>query len=429
MAHLVIVGAGAKAAAIAAKVSVLRGRVGYKVPKLTVLEKHDEVAPNWRGGTYGYTDGIQSLGTPPDKDVGFPYKFGESGFPVEVAQDLFRDFSWRAYQAFELRQYHDWLDRNSPPPSHRDWANYLAWVFSKSGVVPVRGELTSLEERSKKWGVYYQAQGKTHTIDDVDGVVITGPGPAKNDHVTFPSGTNRIFDGATFWTAPTTFQDVVEKVAPIIVIGSGETAASIVVKLIELTNGKQVAIHVVNRSGTIFSRGEGYFENRMFTNPELWDGVDPKVRGEIVVRGDRGVISPAAHDQISRCSRVAHVSCDVASIEMQTIPGGPSHATLPHAISTDGKRTLPAQYIVLATGFDPWWFAAKITPGQVLMNKGVRDLVTSQIRPDLSISSEFSPAPIHVPMLAGIARGAGFPNLSCLGTLADRVLKPYVSPP
>ena len=30
-------------------------------------------------------------------------------------------------------------------------------------------------------------------------------------------------------------------------------------------------------------------------------------------------------------------------------------------------------------------------------------------------------------MLAGLAQGPGFPNLSCLGTLSDRILDRYVA--
>ena len=34
---------------------------------------------------------------------------------------------------------------------------------------------------------------------------------------------------------------------------------------------------------------------------------------------------------------------------------------------------------------------------------------------------------LHLPMLAGLAQGPGFPNLSCLGLLADRILQPCLS--
>ena len=33
---------------------------------------------------------------------------------------------------------------------------------------------------------------------------------------------------------------------------------------------------------------------------------------------------------------------------------------------------------------------------------------------------------LHLPILAGLAQGPGFPNRSCLGLLADRVLGAYV---
>ena len=36
---------------------------------------------------------------------------------------------------------------------------------------------------------------------------------------------------------------------------------------------------------------------------------------------------------------------------------------------------------------------------------------------------------LHLPMLAGLAQGPGFPNLSCLGLLSDRVLRRYVPLP
>jgi len=42
---------------------------------------------------------------------------------------------------------------------------------------------------------------------------------------------------------------------------------------------------------------------------------------------------------------------------------------------------------------------------------------------DLSLAG-FMPT-LHLPMLAGIAQGPGFPNLSCLGLLADRILASY----
>jgi mycobactin lysine-N-oxygenase len=49
--------------------------------------------------------------------------------------------------------------------------------------------------------------------------------------------------------------------------------------------------------------------------------------------------------------------------------------------------------------------------------------VEHAIAEDLSLNG-FTPK-IHLPMLAAIAQGPGFPNLSCLGLLADRILAAY----
>jgi mycobactin lysine-N-oxygenase len=52
-----------------------------------------------------------------------------------------------------------------------------------------------------------------------------------------------------------------------------------------------------------------------------------------------------------------------------------------------------------------------------------RRVVDRSIAEDLSLNG-FTPK-LHLPMLAAIAQGPGFPNLSCLGLLADRILAAY----
>jgi mycobactin lysine-N-oxygenase len=44
---------------------------------------------------------------------------------------------------------------------------------------------------------------------------------------------------------------------------------------------------------------------------------------------------------------------------------------------------------------------------------------------DLSVSGVAPP--LHLPVMAGLAQGPGFPNLSCLGLLSDRILHRYVA--
>ena len=48
-----------------------------------------------------------------------------------------------------------------------------------------------------------------------------------------------------------------------------------------------------------------------------------------------------------------------------------------------------------------------------------------RIEVDLSVAG-LGP-PLHLPVVAGLAQGPGFPNLSCLGLLSDRILRRYVA--
>jgi len=60
-------------------------------------------------------------------------------------------------------------------------------------------------------------------------------------------------------------------------------------------------------------------------------------------------------------------------------------------------------------------------------NKKLSERIGETIDFNLRVRS-FAPN-LHLPMLAAFRRGPGFPNLSCLGTLSDRVLKAYVRMP
>ena len=70
MPTLVVVGAGPKGIAIAAKARALAA-AGLDVPRVVLVDR-SSVAGNWTG-RQGYTSGLLPLGTPAEKDVGFPY--------------------------------------------------------------------------------------------------------------------------------------------------------------------------------------------------------------------------------------------------------------------------------------------------------------------------------------------------------------------
>jgi mycobactin lysine-N-oxygenase len=82
--------------------------------------------------------------------------------------------------------------------------------------------------------------------------------------------------------------------------------------------------------------------------------------------------------------------------------------------------------VVLAAGFDARRFEALL--GDAARRRLEHALAGAplerRIGVDLSITG-LSP-PLHLPVLAGLAQGPGFPNLSCLGLLSDRILRRYV---
>ncbi len=121
-ADLLIVGAGAKAAAIAAKVHASTSS-GSARSRVTIVEK-TEPAASWLGRN-GMTSGEEPLAIPPIKDVGFPYQsckqFGEAGEAIDAA---LLPFSWQRY-AIERREYARLGQPGSPSVRHRDYGAYL----------------------------------------------------------------------------------------------------------------------------------------------------------------------------------------------------------------------------------------------------------------------------------------------------------------
>src|SRR5260221_3192174 len=85
-------------------------------------------------------------------------------------------------------------------------------------------------------------------------------------------------------------------------------------------------------------------------------------------------------------------------------------------------------YGIVAIGFNALWFTTLLDePTRVRLGEVTQSLdrrtIERSITEDLSIRN-FTPR-LHLPMLAGLAQGPGFPNLSCLGLLSDRILSLY----
>ncbi|WP_143309723.1 hypothetical protein [Candidatus Entotheonella palauensis] len=226
------------------------------------------------------------------------------------------------------------------------------------------------------------------------------------------------------------FTDIPFGEEPIGVIGSGETAASVVIALLQNLEN-EIPILVMNRQGAIFSRGESYGENRVFSDPEEagWSDFSYSDREEFIKRTDRGVFSLDSKALIDGCRHVTHMRVDVEHIKIVDEFG----EDRPRVIGpyTNVQQEIPLSYVIVAVGFNPWWFTDCIH-GPLkgfMLDTDHRKILERDIEYDLSLPSRQVSPKLFVPMLAGYAQGPGFPNLSCLGNLSDRILGAYVTAP
>jgi mycobactin lysine-N-oxygenase len=427
--RIIISGCGPKALAIYAKMQGLK-HAGFKVPEIVILEKY-EVAAHWRGKGYGFTDGDQPLGTPPEKDIGYPYNSVYKNYGATDINAFLFKFSWPAY-IIEQGSYADLTDRDWPAPQHKEWAAYLRWAAKqlqlKGSASYINGELHRVVKKDNQWLVQYTSTdslGVDPSEIECDALVITGPGEPKRLKYQAAWDEN-IMNGRSFWTESsiTRFKSWDNQNKKIAVIGAGETAASIICGLVKFNPASTWTIDVISRRGTLYSRGEGYHENRFFSDPQNWGTLPPNLREEVIERTDRGVLSLKA---IRVITDAKNVRCTHGNVVGITWNGRKVKVTL------EGE-TEPGEYdcVIVALGFDPLsfrdYFANAADLGLVIgennadsRSRGYLKACAQLISEDLSV---FNLAPkLYLPMLAGLTQGPGFPNLSCLGLLSDRILR------
>jgi mycobactin lysine-N-oxygenase len=437
---LLVMGAGPKGLALAAKRAVL-AQLGYPVPRVALID-YQGVAAHWSGAS-GYTDGRQLLGTRPEKDLGFPYAstcWGDAHTNTSISQKMLL-LSWHSYLVANDR-YENWIDRGRTRPSHGEWSGYLRWVAQNIDLTlyAARVQRIALTQDGRRWELACQPstaeEGDAFTLRG-DGLVMTGPGTA----LTIPGQPlqhPRVMDGNTFWRRIEEFEHLRARLAAplnIGVVGTGETAAAIVVALAD-TFRERAYIEVISPNGVLYSRDEGFEENRLFSDPDgrwarlhgghqheaNWLRLREEERREFVRRTDRGVFSLHAMQEINQAENVRSVLGTARS--MQAVDTG---VFLDVAYGSKVERDL-YDYVIVARGFDSLWFAALFDERTAaLLREKTADLdpqvVERSIDEDLSLHA-FTPR-LHLPMLAGLAQGPGFPNLSCLGLLSDRVLCAY----
>ena len=408
MPTLAVVGAGPKGIAIAAKARALAA-AGLDPPRVVLIDR-GAVAGNWTG-RQGYTSGLLPLGTPPEKDIGFPYadSWGTASSAVTATM---ADYSWQRH-LIAHGTYADWVDRGRLRPTHRQWSFYLREVAEKARAEIVAGEVVGVEADGEQWRLALQAGSEIRA----DGVVFTGAGPPI-DVAGQPQDHPRVLDGRSYWLAERTMQKQVAQ--NVCVIGSGETAASIVISLLNRSH-KRSTVDVLTSRGVLYSRGESYDENRFYSDPGDWPRLAETHRREFLERTDRGVFSQQAEAVLNQSRGFRTLAGRAAAIEagqrqvVVTIEYG------------DERERVAYDLVVVAIGFEARWFEGLLGDQARRRLDGALagDELARRIELDLSVAG-LSP-PLHLPVVAGLAQGPGFPNLSCLGLLSDRILRRYAA--
>jgi mycobactin lysine-N-oxygenase len=421
--EIAVIGAGAKAAALAAKAFALRqARTGDEVG-VTIFERQ-EVGAHWTGKS-GYTDGIQRLCTPAERDVGFPYasKGGE-----QVDSLMHSQFSWQSFLLSNPHDYSRWVDLGTRPPMHRDFARYLKWVVQRSGANLVLEEVVKLRPSRGKWVVESKKAGSRRATRSIefDGVVVTSPGPARRLPMTGKS--TRRFDGDDFWRRLKEVPKLVRKSDPseqIAIVGAGGTAAAILAWLCR-SGFKDHQIVMVANQAALFTRGDSVFENRLFSDEEAWKTLSKDSREQFFNRLNRGVVWGTVMEEVASATGLVFVDGRASSVKVDR--EGFLQVTVSRGDGVDVD--LRPAMLVDASGFDNWWFLDLIEGLDAAKrnNRKFQDRLRDGMEPDLSFSNPWGLPRLHAPAHSSVL-GPGYGSLMSLGGMSDLILGRYASRP
>lgn len=422
-ADVVVVGAGPKAAAIAAKAHVLN-ELGFGPIQVIVVEGH-EVAASWTG-RHGFTSGLEVLGTRPEKDVGFPYqsasRLGAGGRQVDAA--MLR-FSWQSHLV-QTGEYRRWVDTGAPHPTHRELARYMSWVLARAvhGVQLRLATVTGIRLDEGGWRLQCKtAGGAPETLVAERGLILTGPGAPRSLPYA-PEVAHRILTPSM---TPAELQAIdLGPTSRICVVGSGESAVSVALWLTR-RYGEDLELTFVAPS-LPYSRAESFLENSVYSDPQLvaWGQLAESQRQEFVRRTDRGVMSPAALAQLARHRKLAFIVGRVRELEL-------SRNGLAKVVVDQPEEVVRHEFdaVAVCAGSCPLTGLSRLL-GEAMAEVEARadcslaDEPTVMRRLDAALALRGLVPRLHLPALSGLAHGPGFANLSCLGSLSDSVLSAYV---
>lgn len=424
---LLVVGAGAKATAVAAKVHAIN-RVGLASISMLIVEAVQPAA-SW-SGICGMTSGEEELAITPHKDIGFPYEshrmFGDDGARID---GVLSDFSWQRY-LIDVGGYARWLNAGSPPITHGDYGRYLEWALARAtdGIELRSGTVDAVRiepsDDGERWcldvtgpdGAAEQHRGRA--------LLLTGPGPARNlthdpeiaDRIVSCADSRSAFDVLPL--------DVPSDVA---IVGGGESAIATVVYLRRERPAARITIHTPEPP---LSRGESFVENRVYSDPDSigWDRLDAEYRRRFIHHTDRGVFGPAALSKLAYDPQCSFVAGRVAAVRASGERLRIQHE--PPVDDPDRDYDLVAN----CTGFDLWSavhaLIAPETHAAIAARVGdAWDAGPAGLRFGRELEVVGLTPPLHIPGLSALDQGPGFANLGCLGLLANRVVQRLVLQP
>jgi mycobactin lysine-N-oxygenase len=467
---LLVIGAGPKGIALGAKRFFLKNST---IPKCKIIER-TEVGAYWLGPLY--TDGKQRLVTPPEHDVGFPYKSADFfGDEPEIVKSI-QTVSWSAYLAITGKSVERLHDHNRP--THKEFVEYLRWVKVQTALDITIADVQEISSVADEWSL------KLSTGSEItgSGLVITGHGGPKRLGGKGYSNP-RIADGRNFWDRLGNIGRWIQDDSVIGVVGSGETAGTIALAILREIEKKQprkkkVQLWLIGKQPSYYLRSDVSKDVKHFSDPLEYLTLTHPERLGIIQRADRGVVSGSVKRQLEESECVRYVTAGVEWATKQVPRSGPIELKLNYAfrneVFDDSRQRF--DFLVFAWGFDDLWFlqrmeeksrnsfldkiysrqteqsltelgaaikkvlALKDTPPRTQLlsrlsenyhkgdiNSWLSRRLQYEIGANLSIK-EFSPR-LFLPRLAGLEQGPGFPNLNCLGLLSDRIWAAYLPHP
>ena len=190
----------------------------------------------------------------------------------------------------------------------------------------------------------------------------------------------------------------------------------------ELFRHRVSTITVISPQVTLFTRGESFFENSLFSDPAGWRSLTLDERRDCMARTDRGVFSARVQEALLADERIRHLRGRVAHVVDRDGRIRLTLSTTPRANRGDAARLrschrrLRRRPAVVRPLFQPALDLLTLGLGGPLTGERLQE----SIGHDLAVAG-VTPK-LLLPNLSGVNEGPGFPNLSCLGLMSDRVL-------